>query len=210
MGDLKTLQKQYGIGITGGAGTGKSTVCDIVKKYGYLVVDADQLSRKAVASGSDGLKQIVGHFGASALNENGDLDRPAMRQKIFSDPTAKVELERITHPIIRDLLLNELGQYGLLAQPKLWFYEASLLFETGQYNRFRQIWLTHCSAETQIMRLIARDNIDCDLAKKMVESQSISLEEKRLKADVLVDTDIPQPDLEHAIKLRLDKFPGNY
>jgi dephospho-CoA kinase len=210
MVDLKTLQKQFGIGITGGPGTGKSSVCRIIEKCGFVVIDADQLSRKAVAPGSEGLRQITQDFGSAVLTKDGMLDRAHMRKTIFADPAAKLKLEAITHPIIREMLFHELARHGLVKQPALWFYEASLLFETGQYNKYRQIWLTHCSAESQIARVMQRDNISCDLAKKMIDSQNASLEEKKLKADALIDTDVPPQELERAVKLRLDNFPRNH
>jgi dephospho-CoA kinase len=144
------------VGLTGGLGTGKSTVSRILRKKGYQVVDADQIARDVVAPGTSGLESVVKVFGSQILDSNGNLNRQWMAQEIFFDRDKKRKLERILHPLIRKeveklrKLFNELGE-------SLAFYDIPLLFETNSKDQFELVLMVSCSADTQLRRIKGRN-----------------------------------------------------
>ena len=127
---IDELQKKYGIGLTGGIASGKTTVASILADLGFPVIDADLLSRKAVKPGTKGLAKVVSTFGGVILDEDGQLNRGKLGKIVFDDPSKLKKLESIIHPEIDLLLFEELEVLGLFQHPRHWFYEAALLFET--------------------------------------------------------------------------------
>jgi dephospho-CoA kinase len=201
------LTKKFGIGLTGGIACGKTTVANILKAKGFIVIDADELSRDAVKQNTKGLAKIVEQFGGSVLSENGDLNREYLAQIIFNDSSKRKLIESILHPIIQELLENRLLKYKLAQQPKIWFYEASLLYETGRDQDFRQIWVVSCPKPTQIARLALRDKKSRDTAQRIISSQ-MSLDQKVQKADIHIETSSKLEELEIKILQALEKLPG--
>ncbi|MEM6929127.1 MAG: dephospho-CoA kinase, partial [Myxococcota bacterium] len=98
------------VGLTGGIGTGKSTVAGLLRELGAEVIDADQVSRNVVEPGSEGLQRIVDAFGSDVLTADGALDRAAMRRRIATDASARATLEGITHPLIGQAILGWLAE----------------------------------------------------------------------------------------------------
>ncbi len=145
----------FTIGLTGGIGSGKSTVCDLFSRHGITIVDADQIAHQLVTPGSIALQQIVEQFGPSVLLENGELDRRHLRDLIFSEPQEKSRLEHILHPLIQAemhrLVLKSTSLYTIIAIP--------LLLEVGWQNQFDQILVIDCPEEQQIQRLMNRDKL---------------------------------------------------
>ena len=204
--DISQLIRRSGIGLTGGTATGKSTVGQILRNLGYLVIDADKLAREAVKSGSRGLAQIVSEFGGSILKESSELNRKKLAQIIFNDAEAKKKLESIVHPIIHQLLAKVLDDADLWNQPEYWFYEAALLFETGFATKFSQIWVVHCPIEQQLNRIVSRDKVSLEHAQKILDSQ-IPNKKKAKKADVVIDTSTSLEELEAKIRVALEYLP---
>jgi len=204
--DISKLQRRTGIGLTGGTATGKSTVGNILRKLGYVVIDADQLAREAVKQGSKGLAQIVSEFGGSILRENGDLNRKKLGQIIFNDSEQKAKLEKIVHPLIHQLLAIAVEKADLFNKPQYWFYEAALIFETGYAAKFKQVWVVHCPLKMQIKRIMTRDKVSQDHAQKILDSQ-ISNKQKTKKADIIIDTSTSIDELEAKIKVALEFLP---
>src|SRR4051812_13186958 len=120
---LSELQKTYGIGLTGGIASGKSTVAKIIAGQNYLVIDADQLAREAVLPGTAGLAAIASAFGGKALNADGTLNRTELSHIVFEDSAKRAHLESIVHPAIQALLSKRLETEGLYTHPAFWFYE---------------------------------------------------------------------------------------
>ncbi len=147
--NLRALSKRYGIGITGGIACGKSTLVQFLRKLGFLCIDADQLARDAVVPGSPGLEGVVSHFGSDMLLPDGSLNRKKLGSLIFRDSRQRKILESIVHPEIQELLAVQLEREGVFEHPRVWFYEASLLFETGLYRNFLATWLVTCTHEEQ-------------------------------------------------------------
>jgi len=202
---LQTLQKQWGIGLTGGIATGKSLVATMLKSLGVPVIDADTLSRQVASPGSQGLESIVLRFGQTVLLDDGSLNRRALRQLIFADPGAKQQLESILHPLIQTALWEHLVQLGLDQAPKIWCFEASLLVETGNHERYREVWVTHCRRDTQIQRLMNRDGVTRQQALAALSSQADPAT-KLPVATLVLDTDQAPAALEKAVANHLKKL----
>jgi len=174
------------VGLTGAMGTGKSTVLEIFQELGAVVIDADKLARRAVARGSAGLRRVKERFGPGVLTPQGDLDRPALRRIIFTDPQAKADLEAIIHPFV----LAEEERLVALAKAKdptaVIVVDIPLLFEAKAASRFDQVVVVYADRETQLRRLAERDGLRGDLAQKALESQ-MDIEAKKALADVVID-----------------------
>ena len=181
------LIKRYCIALTGGIATGKSTVARMLRQLSYPVIDADQLARQVTAPGSPGLTAIVNRFGTDVLDEDGQLNRPLLGKLVFHDERARRDLEAITHPLIRSALLAEVEKLQLNEEPRLFFYEASLIMETGQEKAFRAVWATYCVASVQKQRLMQRDQVDSTKAERIIATQ-MPAKEKADLADSVVDT----------------------
>jgi len=195
----KELAGKYGVGITGGIATGKSTVSSILSAAGCKVYDADKFARLAV--NSDTLAKIHKVFGDSIIGSNGCLQRHKLRTEAFANPSKRKALENIMHPQILKLLMENLKKDGLYHSPSLWFYDAALLIETGSYRDFRSVWLTHCQLATQVSRLLAR-KLTQEEALLVIKSQ-LSYEEKRGYADFSINTDAPVTKTKTKVLARL-------
>jgi dephospho-CoA kinase len=182
------LVKRWGIALTGGVATGKSTLATIIRDAGHPVIDADALARNVTAPGTPGLAVIAATFGRDYLNEDGTLARRRLGALVFSDAQAKATLEKITHPLIRAALGAELESIGIADRPRWFFYEAALVIETGKAKDFAAVWCTVCPAAVQEERLMRRDGIPVEAARRVIASQ-MPAQAKASAADVVIDTD---------------------
>lgn len=170
------------IALTGGIAAGKSTVEQRFKAHGIHVYDADQAAREVIEPGTDGLAQIIEAFGHEVIGADGRLDRPAMRQRIFADREARHTLEAIVHPRVRLWLqqhaLADTGPYCMLAIP--------LLAEhVGHYRWADRILVVDVDEATQMRRLMARDDIDEPLARRILASQATREQRLAIANDVI-------------------------
>ena len=173
------------IGLTGGIASGKSTVADLIAAHGVPVIDADQLSRDAVLPGTEALMRIAGIFGGKVLNSDGTLDRKALSEIIFADPVARITLEGILHPAIKELAERRLAELREQGEPAA-IYVAPLLIEAGAVDRVDEIWVVHVDRSIQLERLQKRDGICCEDAVKRLSSQ-MPMEEKRKHGRIVVE-----------------------
>ncbi|QYJ97301.1 dephospho-CoA kinase [Shewanella alkalitolerans] len=173
---------KFVVGLTGGIGSGKTTVANLFDEWGIDLVDADIVSRDVVAKGTKGLTEIAHHFGPSVLLENGELNRAALREKIFNDPSAREWLNNLLHPLIRTEMLTQLqnatSAYAILVVP--------LLFENGLDRLVNCTLVVDISPELQIKRTTERDAVDAQQVKNIIASQA-SRDEKLSKADDVID-----------------------
>ncbi len=195
----EALCKNYGIAITGGVASGKSSVTKLLSSWGYLCIDADQLSRKAVVPGSPALKKLAENFGKEILASDGSLERQKLRNLIFQDPAKRKVLEGILHPEIRRLMNLQLVEEGLLEAPRLWFYEAALIFEAGLASDFKETWLVYVDVSEQERRLVQRDSMSAEQARAIIGSQ-MSNEDKIKRADVLIHNNGDLNDLSQRLQ----------
>jgi dephospho-CoA kinase len=178
-------------GLTGGLGSGKSTVAAHYRRRGLPVIDADALAREVVAPGSPGLAEIVREFGAEVL-QGAALDRPKLAALVFGDPAARQRLEHITHPRIqalRDARLRELGARG---EP-LACYEVPLLFEKGLEATLRPVVVVSVPEALQIERAQQRDRASEAMTRARLAAQ-LPIAEKAARADYVIDNSGPLTD----------------
>lgn len=178
------------VGLTGGIGSGKSTVAEAFRQLGIDTVDADQASRKVVEPGMPALAAIAEHFGGEIIQSDGNLDRAALRQIIFTDPVQKQWLESLLHPLIRDWIVQQLqastSPYVILESP--------LLFETDQYQLVDKTVLVDVPVELQIERACARDDNQADQIQRIIDAQ-LPRQEKLSRADLVLDNSPPLDSL---------------
>jgi len=176
--------------LTGGIGSGKSTVAEAFRQLGIDTVDADQASRKVVEPGMPALAAIAEHFGGEIIQSDGNLDRAALRQIIFTDPVQKQWLESLLHPLIRDWIAQQLqastSPYVILESP--------LLFETDQYQLVDKTVLVDVPVELQIERACARDDNQADQIQRIIDAQ-LPRQEKLSRADLVLDNSPPLDSL---------------
>ena len=172
------------IGLTGGLATGKSTVSELLTAYGFKVVDADIASRKAVKKGSKGLDQIREKFGQEAIDDNGEMNRKYVGELVFNNPEQRIELNKIVHPIVREIMEEEKNHY--LNEGYNVIMDIPLLFENDLQDTVDEVWVVYTSESIQIERLMERNDLSQEDAKARVYSQ-ISIDKKSRMADHVID-----------------------
>lgn len=172
------------IGITGGIASGKSTVTNYLRQKGYQVIDADQVVHELQAKGGKLYQALVSWLGSAILNEAGELDRPKLSQLIFSSQENLAKSSQLQNDIIRQELANRRDQ--LAKTEETFFMDIPLLFEQEYEDWFDQIWLVDVSKDTQLERLMARNNLSQEEAQRRIAAQ-LSLEEKRQRAEIVID-----------------------
>ena len=181
------------IGLTGGIGSGKSTVARLFGKFGVHWVDADDVARQVVEPGTPALAAIAEHFGNDVLTDSGALNRARLRSIVFSEPDERAWLEALLHPVIRQELMRQLRPEGyslpyvLLVSP--------LLLETDQHELVEKVWVVDVPVELQIERTMARDNNDRAQVERIIAAQ-MSREERLAKADTIIDNSRPVEEVE--------------
>ena len=172
------------IGLTGGIASGKSTVTSYLREKGYPVIDADQVVHDLQAPGGELYRVLVDHFGREILTKEGELDRVALGQRIFSDPSERDWSNRIQGRLIREALAKVRDRQT--AQSDLFFMDIPLLIEQGYEEWFESVWLVAVSKETQLKRLMERNHLSELQAQERIASQ-MPLDEKSAHADLVLD-----------------------
>ncbi len=174
------------VGLTGGIATGKSTVARILEdRLGVPVINSDQIARDVVKKGRVGYKRVVEVFGHGILDNSGEIDRAKLGKLVFDDPQKRRLLESILHPLITqeiDRRLKEKEQ----EDHKLIVLEIPLLFEKGLQNRVDYTVVVYAPEEQQLERLMQRDGLSLEEAKKRLKAQ-IPIDEKVKLADFVID-----------------------
>ena len=160
------------IGLTGGIGSGKSTVSRKLKDLGATVIDADQVARDVVKPGTPALRKIVQAFGSGILNDDGTLNRKKLGALAFQDPAARAVLNQITHPWIKEAILGEVEKYRRQpASNQIVVVEAPLLIEVDLHHGLDEIWVVQVDERVQLERLMNRDGITAFEASQRIASQ---------------------------------------
>ena len=182
------------VGLTGGIGSGKSAVGECFRALGVKVVDADQASRRVVEPGMPALAAIAEHFGADILLADGNLNRAAMREKIFANPPDKLWLEGLLHPLIIQWTLRELdsapGPYAILESP--------LLLEMGQHRQVNRVLVVDVPVAVQIQRATARDSNSEAQIRAIIAAQ-MPREDRLAAADDVIDNTGTLEDLKDQV-----------
>lgn len=170
------------VGLTGGIASGKTTVSNLFASLGAAIIDTDVISRSLLEPRQEGYNAVLRRFGRSILLDDGQIDRRQLRRLVFNDKSVKIWLESILHPLIRKESRRQINaiknaDYVVLVVP--------LLFESDFVSMVDRVVAVDCDKAVQISRLIERDNIDADLAEKIIAQQIPNDERIRLADDVI-------------------------
>lgn len=185
------------VGLTGGIGSGKSTVARLLEKRGAVVFDADLLAREAVEPGTPGHAAVIERFGADVLAPGGELDREALASIVFADPAARRDLEQIVHPEVRRLFAE--GSEAYRDTDRVVVFSAPLLVETGMHTAFEVLVVVSATVGTQIERLMRQRGMSEPSIRARIDAQA-PLEDKAAAADFLVDNEGSLDELESQVE----------
>lgn len=188
------------IGLTGGIGSGKTTVSDYLISKGYHVLDADQIAREIVLPGSEMLIRLTAVFGEEIIAEDGSLNRKKLGNIVFSDAEKKKTLDSMMHTEILELIHERIHQFRekteaaaesaidpeFRSRNGVIFIDAPLLFETGLHESVSEIWVVDADDETRIKRIMERDGLKREEILKIISSQ-MARNEKNRRADIILD-----------------------
>ena len=173
------------VGLTGGIGSGKTTVAQIFKELGAYHIDADLLARRVVEPGKPAWKEIIDRFGKLVLNPDQTLNREKLAEIIFSDPRAKADLEKITHPRIAQEIAQEIQQ-AQKQGAELVIIDAPLLLESPQASWIRPVIVVVADEEQRVKRVCERDGVPPEEVRTRIKNQSPD-SEKIKKADFVIE-----------------------
>ena len=186
------------LGLTGGIGSGKSTVASLLATHGARIIDTDALSRATTAAGGLAMPQIAAAFGPDFVQPDGALDRARMRALAFAEPDARRRLEAIVHPLVRQAT-DAAARDALESGVRVAVFDVPLLVESGQWAaRLDRILVVDCTIPTQIARTTVRSGLDEATVQRIIAAQA-SREARRAAADtVLFNEGLSLPDLARA------------
>jgi dephospho-CoA kinase len=185
------------IGLTGGIGSGKSTVAALLAERGAVIVDADRIAREVVEPGTAGLAAVVAAFGDGVVGPDGGLDRPALAAVVFADPQARARLDGIVHPLVR----ARAAELAAAAPPDaVLVHDIPLLVETGQAGRYDLVLVVRADLGTRVARLEERGMTEDD-ARARIAAQATD-EQRAAVADVVLDNSGTREELV----AQLDRF----
>lgn len=177
-------------GLTGGIASGKSQVSKALRELGAYVIDADEIAREAVRPGTEAFREVVARFGSGILGADGAIDRAELGRRVFGDPRQREALERIVHPRVFAAQEAAYDRIVRADADAVVVFDAALLIETGAHRRMDKVIVVYADEETQLQRLMARDRLPADEARRRIASQAPFPEKKR-HADYLIDGTAP-------------------
>jgi dephospho-CoA kinase len=181
------------VGLTGGIGSGKSTVARLLAERGAVVVDADALARDALERGSPGLRAVVERFGSAILRPDGALDRRALAGIVFADDDARRDLEAIVHPDVRRRIARAIAPYA--ATDRVVVVESPLLIETGQADTVEVLVVVVADEAARVERLERERGMTAEEVRARIAAQAPPVERAAV-ADVVIDNDGTMDELE--------------
>ena len=181
------------VGLTGGIGSGKSTVACMLEERGAIVLDADELAHRVIAPGTPGHEKVVERFGPNVLAPAGDVDREALASIVFADAAARRDLEAIVHPEVRRMFAEEAERCR--DTDKVVVLSAPLIVETGMYSVFEVLMIVSTRIETQVERLVRERGMSEESVRARIAAQ-LPLEATAEVADVIVDNEGTLEELE--------------
>ena len=186
------------IGLTGGIGSGKSTVSKFLAHLGAVVIDADKVGHEVFKPGTKAWQEVVDTFGQGIISADGTIDRRKLGEIVFSNPGARAKLNQVTHPLIYEQVKSRMEEYGRKGVAII-IIEAPLLLEVGWKSLVDEVWVTSASEATVIKRLKEQ--------KGLLEAQSLARiraqltdEERIRQADVVIDTDCALDELKERVE----------
>jgi dephospho-CoA kinase len=180
------------VGLTGGIGSGKSTVARLLEERGAVILDADVFARDAVRRGSDGFRAVAARFGSDVVAPDGELDRPRLATIVFADPAALADLESIVHPVVRQMIADGIQDH--LDEDRVVVLVNPLLIEMGTHRDSDVVVVVSAAPETQVARSVARGMEETDVRARI--AAQLPLDDRARMADVLLDNEGTLEDLE--------------
>lgn len=195
----------YIVGLTGGIGSGKSTIADYFAQLGVPIIDADIIARQVVGKGTSLLVKIQAYFGEGILTEQGELNRTALREIVFANPEQKAWLNALLHPAIRDEMLKQLDQvtfpYAIWVVP--------LLIENRLFEYCQRILVVDVSPNIQLERALSRDQSSEETIKNIMQAQ-VSREVRLSYADDVIENSLPLSDNAANLQLQVSDLHQYY
>lgn len=185
------------IGLTGGIGSGKSVVADLLRQRGASVIDADRLGHEAYAPGSAAWHQVVAAFGTDLLTPAGEIDRRKLGAIVFADPAALERLNKIMHPLMAQMVAQRKTELAA-AGASVAVVEAAVLFEAGWDTLVDEVWTTHAPIPVVVERLRQRSGLTAAEATKRINSQ-MPADERLRRSDVVVENSADLAALEQTV-----------
>jgi dephospho-CoA kinase len=195
----KTNKKILKVAVTGGAGSGKTSVCNRLKELGVKVISADEMAREAVAPGSTAFKKIVHYFGNTILLSDGTLNRKKLRKMITDDSDVRLAMERFIHHEIAKLILKNVV-FAEKEGSRMVVIEVPLLFELDMKEKFDWVVVVSADKELRVKRLMERDQTSRDEAMHLIDVQ-MPEKEKINRADYVVRNEGPMEKLVESVDI---------
>jgi len=182
------------IGLTGGIGSGKSTVSGFLAELGAVIIDADKLGHKVLKSGTEAWREVVAAFGRGIVTPGGDIDRKKLGEMVFKDPESLSQLNQIMHPRMYDMVKAEIEEYRRQGVEVV-VLEAAILIEADWTSLVDEVWVTVAAESTVLKRLKEKLGLSEEESLARIRCQLPS--EERLKhADIVIDTDCGLDELK--------------
>lgn len=196
--------KPFSVGLTGGLGSGKTAVAALFERRGVTVIDSDEIARELTRAGGIAIEPIRAAFGTAFIGTDGALDRTAMRKLVFTDPRARLKIESILHPLIRDESTRRSGRatgaYVILVVP--------LLVESGaDRSRYSRVLVVDCTEAQQIERVKRRSGLSEAEVRDILSAQT-TRERRLAQADDVIDNSGSPDALEQQVALLHEKYLG--
>jgi dephospho-CoA kinase len=189
-------------GLTGGIASGKSTVAALLIQAGYEVVDSDEIVKILYGKGEAIYNAILGAFGGDILTSDGNIDRKRLGDLIFNNLEARQKLNAVTHPVIRHEIEKRLEACRIRGD-RIVFVDVPLLYESETFGRYDGVILVYAKVSLQLSRLMARNGFSEEEADIRIKSQ-LPIEEKRARADFIVDNQGSINQLKHEVMILID------
>ncbi len=196
----------YVIGLTGGIGSGKSTVSRMLEEKGAVVLSADTTGHEVYLPGSAAWQEVVDAFGREVVAADGSIDRKKLGAIVFADEAALRRLNGLTHPRMRELMRAKLAREEAAGTP-LVVLEAALLFDAGWDDLADEVWVTVVPPEVAAQRTAERSGLSREEALARVRAQ-MSNEERTRRADVVIDTDVPLAESRRQVDEAWERLAG--
>lgn len=186
------------IGLTGGTGSGKSTVSKFLAHLGAVVIDADKVGHEVFKPGTKAWQEVVDAFGQGIISADGTIDRRKLGEIVFSNPGARAKLNQVMHPLIYEQVKSRMEEYGRKGAAII-IVEAPLLLEVGWKSLVDEVWVTSASEATVIKRLKEQKGLSEAQSLARIRAQ-LTDEERIRQADVVIDTDCALDELKERVE----------
>lgn len=186
------------VGLTGGIGSGKSTVCRMLRDLGAWIVDTDAIAHRLTAPGGRAIPAIAVQFGAEVISDSGAMDRARMRERVFADPAQRRALEAILHPMIGE---DTRAEAAAAPEGAIVVFDVPLLVESGRWRaQVDRILVVDCPVETQIARVMQRNGWTAETVQRIIDQQASRAQRLAMADDVIVNDGLELEELAAEVR----------